>query len=76
MEPAECGERQKTKAATARGSHLFPSRTEKLNPGAPMVLRKRESRSPPPSGSPGPDKGPGDPFFMPTRLAEARRTRQ
>ena len=36
------------KAATARGLHLFPFRTEKLNPGAPMILRKRESRSPPP----------------------------
>ena len=28
--------------------HLFPFRTEKLSPTAPMVLRKRESRSPPP----------------------------
>ena len=27
--------------------HLFPFRTEKLSPTAPMVLRKRESRSPP-----------------------------
>ncbi len=34
----------KTKAATARGLHLYPFRTEKLNPAAPMVLRKRESR--------------------------------
>src|SRR5690554_3411183 len=25
---------------TAQGSHLFPSRTEKLSPAAPMVLRK------------------------------------
>ena len=33
----------------ARGLHLFPFRTEKLNLVAPMVLRKRESRSPPPS---------------------------
>ena len=32
----------------APGFHLFPSRTEKLSPDAPMVLRKRESRSPPP----------------------------
>ena len=31
------------------GLHLFPFRTEKLNPSAPMVLRKRESRSPPSS---------------------------
>ena len=29
------------------GDHLFPFRTEKLSPTAPMVLRKRESRSPP-----------------------------
>ena len=39
----------KTKAAIARGIHLFPFRTEKLNPAAPMVLRKWESRQPPPS---------------------------
>ena len=38
------------KAATARGIHLYPSRTEKLSPAAPMVLRKRESRSPPHRG--------------------------
>ncbi len=38
-----------TQAATAAGIHLYPSRTEKLNLRAPMVLRKRESRSPPPS---------------------------
>ena len=31
----------------AVGFHLFPFRTEKLSPTAPMVLRKRESRSPP-----------------------------
>ena len=31
----------------ASGFHLFPFRTEKLSPTAPMVLRKRESRSPP-----------------------------
>ena len=37
----------KTKAAIARGFHLFPFRTEKLNPAAPMVLRKWESRQPP-----------------------------
>ncbi len=30
--------------AIAAGSHLFPSRTEKLSPRTPMVLRKRESR--------------------------------
>ena len=28
----------------AQGLHLFPFRTEKLNPAAPMVLRKWESR--------------------------------
>ena len=33
-----------TKAVTARGLHLFPFRTEKLNPATPMVLRKWESR--------------------------------
>ena len=32
---------------TAAGFHLFPFRTEKLSPPAPMVLRQRESRSPP-----------------------------
>ena len=31
----------------SRGAHLFPFRTQKLSPLAPMVLRKRESRSPP-----------------------------
>ena len=35
---------QVTKAVTARGIHLFPFRTEKLNPATPMVLRKWESR--------------------------------
>ena len=34
----------KTKVVTARGFHLFPFRTEKLNPATPMVLRKWESR--------------------------------
>ena len=34
---------------TARGIHLFPFRTEKLSPVAPMVLRKRESRESPPN---------------------------
>ena len=29
-----------SKAAVAPGSRLFPSRTEKLSPGAPMVLRR------------------------------------
>ena len=38
----------KQKAVTAAGFHLFPFRTEKLSPPAPMVLRKRESRLPPP----------------------------
>ena len=33
--------------AIVSGFHLFPFRTEKLSPTAPMVLRKRESRSPP-----------------------------
>ena len=40
--------RIKIKVARARGFHLFPFRTEKLSPSAPMVLRKRESRSLPP----------------------------
>ena len=35
---------QVTKAVTARGIHLFPFRTEKLNPATPMVLRKWKSR--------------------------------
>ena len=35
---------QVTKAVTARGIHLFPFRTEKLNLATPMVLRKWESR--------------------------------
>lgn len=38
-----------TKVVIAQGLHLFPSRTEKLNLAAPMILRKWESRSPPPS---------------------------
>ena len=38
---------KKTKAVIARGIHLYPFRTEKLSHAAPMVLRKRESRSPP-----------------------------
>ena len=33
-----------TKVVIARGLHLFPFRTEKLNPATPMVLRKRKSR--------------------------------
>ena len=51
------------KAAIARGIHLFPSRTEKLSPAAPMVLRKWESRSPP-HKKPGQDASrcPGFPF--------------
>ena len=36
--------KDKNKAAIARGLHLYPFRTEKLNPAAPMVLRKWESR--------------------------------
>ena len=31
----------------SRGAHLFPFRTQKLSPLAPMVLLTRESRSPP-----------------------------
>ena len=59
--PAE--QNKELKAATARGLHLFPFRTEKLNPGAPMILRKRESRSPPPPSVPGePHGSPGTPF--------------
>ena len=37
----------KIKAVMAAGFHLFPFRTEKLSPPAPMVLRKWESRRPP-----------------------------
>ena len=37
----------KFKAVMAAGFHLFPFRTEKLSPPAPMVLRKWESRRPP-----------------------------
>ena len=40
------------KVAIATGFHLFPFRTEKLSPSAPMVLRKWESRSPPSSIKP------------------------
>ena len=40
--------RRRTKAAKAPRIHLFPFRTEKLSSAAPMVLRKRESRQPPP----------------------------
>ena len=39
-------------AAIARRLHLFPSRTEQLSSAAPMVLRQRESRSPPSWGPP------------------------
>ena len=35
------------KVVIAPGLHLFPSRTEKLSPVTPMVLRKWESRQPP-----------------------------
>ena len=43
---ASLGETEKTKikVVIARGFHLFPFRTEKLNPATPMVLRKWESR--------------------------------
>ena len=37
-------EKTKIKVVIARGFHLFPFRTEKLNPATPMVLRKWESR--------------------------------
>ena len=42
------GRRKRIKAAMASGIHLFPFRTEKLSLTAPMVLRKWESRPPPP----------------------------
>ena len=61
-----------TKAAIARGLHLYPFRTEKLNPAAPMVLRKRESRSPPPSAS-GLHKSP-EAFFYPNDNKSATAT--
>ena len=35
---------EETKVVIARGFHLFPFRTEKLNPVTPMVVRKCESR--------------------------------
>ncbi len=54
---------RRLKAATAGGLHLFPFRTEKLNPRAPMILRKRESRSPPPPCAPESNKLPGALFF-------------
>ena len=52
--------------AIAAGIHLFPSRTEKLSPPAPMVLPLvgRESRSPPLSAPPEP-QGSGGAFFCP-----------
>ena len=53
------------KAATAGGLHLFPFRTEKLNPRAPMILRKRESRSPPPPRAPESNTLPGALFSYP-----------
>ena len=58
---------RRLKAATAGGLHLFPFRTEKLNPRAPMILRKRESRSPPPPCAPESNKLPGALFFVPGR---------
>src|ERR1035437_4157907 len=39
--------RNDLKVTIATGSHLFPFRTEKLSPPAPMVLQWRESRSSP-----------------------------
>ena len=44
------GSIQAIQVVMAAGIHLFPFRTEKLSPPAPMVLRKRESRRPPSSG--------------------------
>ena len=40
--------RENDKAVIAQGLHLLPFRTEKLNLVTSMVLRKRESRKPPP----------------------------
>ena len=39
--------RRRIQVAMAAGIHLFPFRTEKLSPPAPMVLGDRESRWPP-----------------------------
>ena len=61
--PEGDGGHKELKAATAGGLHLFPFRTEKLNPRAPMILRKRESRSPPPPRAPESDSSPGRSFF-------------
>ena len=44
QKPTRTRTERETKVATARGLHLFPFRTEKLNPATPMVLRKWESR--------------------------------
>ena len=41
------GRKKRIKVVIASGLHLYPYRTEKLNLITPMVLRKRESRSPP-----------------------------
>ena len=62
-------------AAMAPGHHLFPSRTEKLSPAAPMVLRKRESRQPPAFFTVSPERNaPGTPFLFsaPCRLRAPR----
>jgi hypothetical protein len=53
--------------ALARGSHPVPSRTRKLSPSAPMVLRLRpwESRSPPaPPRTPRPPSPAGGAFLI------------
>ena len=42
------GRTKRIKVVIASGLHLYPYRTEKLNLITPMVLRKRESREPPP----------------------------
>jgi hypothetical protein len=52
------------------GSHLFPYRTEKLSPLAPMVLHTtRESRSPP---SFNPDFIQSQDFFLPSEVPNHR----
>ena len=37
--PSKASRGKHNQAAMAAGTHLFPSRTEKLSPPAPMVLR-------------------------------------
>ena len=59
---------------TAAGFHLFPFRTEKLSPPAPMVLRQRESRSPPFFSWSPPHNAAGDFFLCPAAGQSAGRT--